>query len=308
MIPKKTTPAVEEIIRYSEAVRRQFIPDEREKIDMGFDDPLSEEGSTPFPFLIKRYPDRAVLIVTERCPVFCRFCNRRRFFGSSREIGDGDFIPILNFIKENPLYEIIISGGEPFLLDNGRIKRFVEMLRKVGIKVIRVSTRAPFTIPDRFDTPTFKLLEDLSPIWIALHINHPDEITQNLAKIVENMRRSGVSLVSQTVLLKSVNDEAYILEELFRELVSLGVKPYYLYQCDEVKGASHFRVPLDRAIELMKELRGRISGLCYPYFVVDGRGGKGKVPLVPNYVIEKNRGRWKLRNYKGEEFIYEWPL
>ncbi len=304
--PLKVTPEIKRVMDTSEGVRRQFTPSPSELEGPGFSDPLGENRNSPVPFVIRNYPDRCVLILTEECPVFCRFCNRRRFYNSKEKLDKKGFEKALTFIRKEGIYEVILSGGEPFLRTDDDIFYFASKLRESGVRVIRISTRAPFTMPERFKKNTLlKALRELSPIWIAIHVNHPDELTEGFKEAVDRLRWSGVSFLSQTVLLKGVNDDPSILEKLFRDLVEMGVKPYYLYQCDEVKGAHHFKVPLPEALRILDNLRGRVSGLCIPQFVVDGREGHGKVPLLPNYVIKKGKAAWVLKGFRGESFIYE---
>ncbi len=305
LLPKKVTSVVERIAKISPAVRAQFEPDERELSGPGYHDPLGEQNNSPLPRLIRSYRDRCVVIVTEYCPVFCRFCNRRRFYGSKESIKREEFLKILDYLKKESIYEVIISGGEPFTVDTETLGSLIEGIKRAGVRVVRISTRALFTIPERINEEVADMLSEFSPVWLVLHINHPDEITPEFESALRVIRRSGSPLLSQTVLLRGINDKSDVLEKLFRKLVEMGIKPYYLYQCDEVKGASHFKVPLPEALKIMEKLRKNASGLCIPYFVVDGRGGAGKVPLVPEAIIEKEKNHWKLKSPKGIEFIYE---
>ena len=294
----------------NDPIRLQAIPraaeiDERLQ-SKGEPDPLKEEGSIPG--LTHRYPDRVLMTVTTFCAVYCRHCMRKRIFSEGERARTKEEIDrMLAYIREHEeVRDVLISGGEPLSLGNEKIEYILEELRKIRhVEIIRFGTRLPVLAPQRFlDEELLCILERYSPIWINTHFNHPKEITDLSAKAVENLLRRGIPVNNQTVLLKGVNDDPRVMLDLMRTLLKIRVKPQYLFHCDPVKGAVHFRTTLDKGLEIMRYLRGRISGMGIPTYAVDLPGGKGKVPLLPNYVLEKDGHRFVFESYAGEAVEY----
>jgi lysine 2,3-aminomutase len=259
-------------------LRLQVIPTAEED-GSGMDDPLAEDEFTPFPNAVHRYPNRLLLVTTNVCGVHCRYCFRKRnwrsppFFFSEW----GELEGYLD--SHGEVDDLLISGGDPLLMPLGCLERILVMARNAQLKVIRLGTRVPVVLPSRVDKDLLRLLESHAPLWICLHINHPRELTEELGMAVEALSRSGCVLVSQTVLLKGVNNSVDILASLFMGLLAMGVKPYYLFQCDPAPGTAHFCVEVEEGRCIMKVLWGRVSGLAYPHYAMDLPGGGGKVLL-----------------------------
>ena len=272
----------------------------------GEPDPLREEGDIPG--LTHRYPDRVLMSVTTFCAVYCRHCMRKRIFSQGERVRTKEEIDrMISYIREHEeVKDVLISGGEPLSLGNEKIEYILRELRKIEhVEIIRFGTRLPVLAPQRFfDERLLDILEKHSPIWISTHFNHPKEITELSAKAVENLLRRGIPVNNQTVLLKGVNDDPEVMLELMRSLLRIKVKPQYLFHCDPVKGAIHFRTSVDKGLEIMRYLRGRISGMGIPTYAVDLPGGKGKVPLLPNYVLEREGDRFVFESFSGEAVEY----
>lgn len=291
-------------------IRLQAIPRAVE-VDEGVQskgepDPLREEGDIPG--LTHRYPDRVLLSVTTFCAVYCRHCMRKRIFSVGERARTKEEIDrMISYIRtKEEVRDVLISGGEPLSLGNEKIEYILRELRKIKhVEIIRFGTRLPVLAPQRFfDSNLLDILERYSPIWINTHFNHPKEVTELSAKAVDNLLRRGIPVNNQTVLLKGVNDDPKVMLELMRTLLRIKVKPQYLFHCDPVKGAVHFRTSVDKGLEIMDFLRGRISGMGIPTYAVDLPGGKGKVPLVPNYILRREGDRFLFRSFSGETVEY----
>lgn len=282
-----------------QAVPRVVEVDERVQ-SMGEPDPFKEEGQIPG--LTHRYPDRVLLNLTTFCAVYCRHCMRKRIFQAGERSRTKEEIDrFVEYIRAHrQVREVILSGGEPLSLSNEKLNYILSRLREIPhVEIIRISTRLPVLAPQRFfDRDLLKILEKHSPIWINTHFNHPVEITEESAEAVDNLLRHGVPVNNQTVLLKGVNDTPQVMLELMRKLLKIKVRPVYLFHCDPVKGALHFRTSLETGLEIMEYLRGRLSGIGIPTYAVDLPGGKGKVPVSPNYIVDK----------EGNTYIFRSPL
>ena len=273
----------------SSPIGRQAIPSLDELTGSGDADPLNEGGNALTPAFIQRYPGRGVFLVNAECAMYCRFCNRRRLVGKgwNPAIYREETLDYLEKAKD--IWEVIISGGDPFMMPPEELGYILSRLRGMGKAVIRISTRIPAVCPQRLEEDHYEALEKHSPLWVIIHINHPDEISPAFVEAVTRLRKAGSVLVSQSVLLRGVNDCPHILGALFEGLVRLGVKPYYLFQLDEVKGAGHFKVRIEKGIEIMRALRSAVSGLAIPHYALDISGGLGKVPVDYRY-LEEGRG------------------
>lgn len=285
---------------------RQCVPDPRELLDNGLIDPLGEENLSPVPAVIHRYPDRVIFLVSGSCASYCRFCTRKRKVGckdlslSFRELRDG-----IDYIAATPqIRDVIFSGGDPLLLPDSVLGDLLARVHAIPhVDIIRIGTRVPVTLPERVTDKLCTLLRRFAPIYLNTHFNHPRELTQEAAVACAKLADSGVVLGNQTVLLRGVNDRPELIIELFRGLLKMRVRPYYLHQMDLVRGTEHFRTSIQTGLDIMKSLRGPVSGLANPYFVIDLPGGKGKVPLLPEDV-QREGERLLIRTDTGERVEY----
>ena len=295
-----------------DAIWRQCIPDIRElEDDTQIADPLAEDQLSPVPGLIHRYPDRVVLLVSNRCPVYCRFCMRKRHVGG--EEGDVPFDPgtlekALEYIRSTTaIRDVILSGGDPLMLDEVSLQMILSRLRAIRhIKIIRIGTRIPVTLPERVTPELCSLLSRYHPLYINTHFNHPAEITAASARACGLLANAGIPLGNQTVLLRGVNDDIPVMRDLMTGLLDIRVKPYYIHQMDLIKGTSHFRTPVSRGLEIIRALRGHVSGMAVPHYVIDLPEGKGKVALLPE-PVEREGDMLILKTYQGERVAY-WDI
>lgn len=281
------------------------VPAEANEGDNEFADPLGEEAYSPVPGLVHRYPDRVLLSVASICPVYCRYCTRRRYVGRPQHVNHQAWWDYLAAHKE--IREVIVSGGEPLTLSDDALKRLLGKIRSNDhVQVIRLSTRTPAVLPFRITRKTADMLAGFQPLFVLTQFNHPAECTLEAFRAVEKLRMAGIPILNQMVLLRGVNDHAGIITDLGRKLLIMGIKPYYLHQMDAVKGTAHFRVGLGRGIGIMRELRSQTSGMAVPKYVIDLPEGGGKVSLAPNYVIEYTEtGAW-LAGTDNRLHRYEW--
>ncbi len=286
-------------------IRGQAVPSIEELGGGGQKDPLAEQLYSVTPALLKRHPNRAVFLVSSECAMYCRFCNRKRLAGKGwePEIYRKDS---LRYIERDPdIDEIILSGGDPFMLTPKEIGFILSELRRMKkIKTIRISTRVPVVFPEGFTKSHLREIEKHSPLWIVIHINHPREVSPEFLEIVKKIRETGNMLISQTVLLRNINDCPYVLLKLFNMLIASGVKPYYLFQLDEVLGTSHFKVQLGKGIEIMRTLRRLGSGLAMPQYALDIPGGLGKIPVDHVYVRGPTRKKVPVESTTGHIGTY----
>jgi len=293
-------------------IRRQAIP-RVEEIHLSKNemvDPLGEDKHSPVPGLVHRYPDRVLLLVTDQCAVYCRYCTRRRLVGShERSITQGNFEEVLRYLKSHrKVRDVLLSGGDPLLLENERLEEILSRLRALPhIELLRIGTRAPVTLPQRITGGLVRMLKKYHPLMISIHFTHPKEITDAVRRACNELADGGIPLGSQTVLLKSINDKPYIMKKLVQELLKIRVRPYYIYQCDLAMGTEHFRTSVATGIQIIEKLRGHTTGYAVPTYVVDAPGGGGKIPLQPDYVVSRGKGKIALRNYEGKIFEYSEP-
>ncbi|MBM3308730.1 MAG: lysine 2,3-aminomutase [Candidatus Altiarchaeales archaeon] len=287
---------------------RQCVPDLRELTDpIGMEDPLHEDKDSPVPGLTHRYPDRVLLLISNQCAMYCRFCTRKRKVGDpAKRITKEQIMQGINYIRAHPkIRDVILSGGDPLLLKDGMLEFILRQLRKIShIEVIRIGTRIPCALPQRVTPELCNMLKKYHPLYINIHFNHPDEITPESMEACEMLADAGIPLGCQTVLLKGVNDSPKVMKELMHKLLKMRVKPYYIYQCDLARGVNHFRTKISKGLEVISALRGHTSGLAVPHYVVDAPGGGGKIPVQPDYVVEKNEKEIVLRNYAGKNYTY----
>jgi lysine 2,3-aminomutase len=293
-------------------IRRQAIP-RIEEIHLSKNemvDPLGEDKHSPVPGLVHRYPDRVLLLVTDQCAVYCRYCTRRRLVGShERSITQGNFEEVLKYLKSHrKVRDVLLSGGDPLLLENERLEEILGRLRALPhIELLRIGTRVPVTLPQRITGGLVRMLKKYHPLMISIHFTHPKEITETVRRACSELADGGIPLGSQTVLLKGINDKPYIMKKLVQELLKIRVRPYYIYQCDLAMGTEHFRTSVATGIQIIEKLRGHTTGYAVPTYVVDAPGGGGKIPLQPDYLVTRGKGKIVLRNYEGKVFEYPEP-
>jgi lysine 2,3-aminomutase len=293
-------------------IRKQVIPTDAELVPFHgmMVDSLGEEAHSPVPGLVHRYPDRVLMLVTTQCASYCRYCTRSRIVGDPHaQFSSTDAERQLRYLRDHPeVRDVLLSGGDPLTLSPAVLERLLARLREIEhIEVIRIGSRVPVFMPMRVDDQLTEMLQKYHPLWLNIHVNHPNEITVELAEATDRLARAGIPLGNQSVLLAGVNDCVNIQRQLVHDLVCLRVRPYYLYQCDLVAGAGHFRTPVAKGVEIIESLRGHTSGYSVPTFVVDAPGGGGKIPVMPNYLLSQGEHSVALRNYEGYIARYEEP-
>jgi lysine 2,3-aminomutase len=293
-------------------IRLQCVPRAEEAIEVPGDlrDPLGEEAHEVAPHLVQRYPDRALLLATDRCSVYCRFCTRSRMVGQGGGTRSLERLePAFAYLEAHPeVQDVIVSGGDPLVASTERLSAILDRLARIeSIGTVRVATRAPVTLPMRVDDALCRALRTHPSVWVMTHFNHPKELTPRAREACTRLVDHGVPVMNQTVLLAGVNDHSATLETLFRGLVRWRVRPYYLLQADPVRGTGHLRTPIAVGERIMGELQGRLSGIALPKLIVDTPGGKGKVPHGPSWVVGRAPGRTTFRTFRGEEVDYVDP-
>jgi len=294
----------------------QILPEERL-------DPIGDESHSPVKGIVHRYPDRVLFKPANVCAVYCRYCFRREQVGPKEDnkaniLSAQERSAALNYIRAHPeIWEVILTGGDPLVLSPRQLGEIMQALRAIDhVKVIRIHTRVPIADPQRITPALLDALTDTAPthtdqsvssskaLYIALHINHTQELTPDVRAAIKALHEHGISLLSQSVLLKGINNEAAILADLYRQLVALHVKPYYLHHPDLAPGTSHFRLSIQEGQKIMRALRGHLSGLCQPTYMLDIPGGHGKVPLTPCALETLPTGGYNVTDYKGTSHTY----
>lgn len=293
-------------------IRRQFIPTEKELVpfDAGMADSLGEDAHSPVPGLVHRYPDRVLMLVTTQCAAYCRFCTRSRMVGDTHIMfNTATYERQLEYIAATPeIRDVLISGGDPLTLPQALLERLLRGLREIPhVEIIRIGSRLPVVLPQRITPELVEMLGQYHPLWMNIHFNHPKEITPEVELALKRLANAGIPLGSQTVLLAGINDCPNVIKALTHKLVKNRVRPYYLYQCDLVQGAGHFRTPVSKGIEIMESLRGHTSGYAIPTYVIDAPEGGGKVPILPNYMLSMSDTKVVVRNYEGFITTYSQP-
>jgi lysine 2,3-aminomutase len=296
----------------NDPIRKQAVPcfEEMTMGGMGEEDPLEEKRDSVVPGLVHRYPDRVLMVLTDICPMFCRHCTRKREWEHGGWVRKEEEIELmLDYIRNNPrVRDVVISGGDVLTLSTSRLERVLYKLRKIEhLEIIRIGSRYPVVLPQRIDDELCDMLSNYGPIWFNTHFNHPNEITPEAARACDKLLRAGVPVNNQTVLLRGINDSVATQLELAHKLLKIKVRPYYLFQCDEVQGTEHLRTPVETGIQIIEGMRGHTSGLAVPSFVIDLPSGGGKVPLQPDYVLSHTRERLILRNYQGRIITFRNP-
>jgi lysine 2,3-aminomutase len=302
------TPYFADLIKEKgDALYRQVVPDacELDESD-GAADPLSEDEDSPVPSIIHRYPDRVLFLVSHLCASYCRFCTRKRKVGDPGKIHPRHIEDGVEYIRSHAeVRDVIVSGGDPFMLGDRKLESILKLLRGIPhVEILRIGTRIPCFLPQRITPELAAMLKKYHPLYVNVHFNHPDEITEEAARALNLLADAGIPLGNQAVLLKGVNDDPAVIKRLMQKLLAVRVRPYYIYQADYVKGTAHFRTTVEKGIEVMQALRGWTSGLAVPYYVIDAPGGGGKIPILPNYIQSISDEQVVLRNYAGELFVY----
>ena len=282
------------------AAETHISPEERR-------DPMNEDGQMPVPGIVRRYPDRVLFLVTNVCASYCRYCTRARLVSNAQHY---NFRPSyeegLDYIRKTPaIRDVLLSGGDPLLLPDHKIDFLIKELRTIPhVEFIRIGTRVPIFLPQRITQDLCNIFAQYGPIWLSIHTNHPKECTQEMKQACKKLLTSTVVLGNQSVLLRGVNDDPQVMRSLCHKLISFGVHPYYLHQCDLVAGNSHFRTSVKKGIEIIEQLRGHTTGYAVPQYVIDTPGGKGKVLIHPETIVRVTDSGYILRNFRGEECLY----
>lgn len=290
-------------------LRLQCIPRKNELVVGKNDmiDPCGEDHDTVVPNLVHRYPDRVLLLATTRCAVYCRYCTRRRLVGRREvDISQENLEAIYSYLRKNKkIRDVLISGGDPLLLEDSRLESILRQLRAIRhIEIVRIGTRIPVTLPMRVTESLVSMLRRYHPLYVNIHFTHPREITPEVRQACGLLADAGIPLGSQTVLLRGINDQPSIIKRLVHKLLEIRVRPYYLYQCDPAVGIGHFKTPISKGVEIIQSLRGFTTGCAIPTYVIDAPGGGGKIPVGPNYVLGYENRVMRLRNYAGGIYHY----
>ncbi len=293
-------------------IRLQVIPQGRElqAFEGMMADSLGEDAHSPVPGLVHRYPDRVLMLLTTQCASYCRYCTRSRIVGSPvLNFSQADFDRQIDYLQRTPqVRDVLLSGGDPLVIAPRILENVLRRLRAIDhIEIIRIGTRVPIFMPQRVTEALCAMLRQFHPLWMNVHINHAKEITPEVSHALAMLADAGIPLGNQSVLLAGVNDSVEAQRELVHKLVRNRVRPYYLYQCDLVEGAGHFRTTVSRGIEIIEGLRGHTSGYAVPTYVIDAPGGGGKVPVMPQYLISQSPGTVTVRNYEHRTFVYHEP-
>lgn len=291
------------------SVRMQGIPSKYENM-AHYDnlDPMGEEYTNPAGAITRRYPDRLIINVTNECAMYCRHCQRRRNIGECDTPSDKKLVQeSIDYIRDNEeIRDVLITGGDPFTLPTDYLEWIISELRSVEhVEVIRVGSRTPVTMPQRIDDKLVNMLKKYHPLYVNTHFNSPKEITEESKRACERLSNAGIPLGNQAVLLNGINNNKYVMRLLNQELLKIRVRPYYIFHAKHVKGTSHFNTSVDDGIEIMEYLRGYTSGLAIPTYIINAPGGKGKTPILPQYLISRGKGYIKFRTWEGEIIDYE---
>jgi lysine 2,3-aminomutase len=290
-------------------IRRQVIPriEETRTAAWEMSDPCGEDGHSPVPGLVHRYPDRVLFLVTDRCASYCRYCTRSRLVSNAAGY---DFHPEFDkqiaYIESQPaIRDVLLSGGDPLLFSDEKLDHLLGRLRRIPhVEFLRLGTRIPIFLPQRITPELCAMLKKHHPLFLSIHSNHPRELTTEVRDALGRLADAGIPLGNQSVLLHEVNDDVTVMRALLHKLLMCRVKPYYLYQCDLITGSAHLRTSVRKGLEIMKALRGQTTGYALPQYVIDAPGGGGKVPINPDYILQRNANRVVIRNFEGKVFEY----
>lgn len=292
----------------ADPLRRAVVPSGLELVRSEGEarDPLGEDRHTVAPGLVHRYPDRVLLLATDTCATYCRYCTRSRWVGRHDTGGDDRWTAAIEYIEAHPeVRDVLISGGDPLTLSDNALNRLLARLRRIRhVELIRLGTKTPVVIPQRITGALVRTLRRYHPLFISIHFTHPNELVDDVRIACARLADAGIPLGSQTVLLRGINDDVATLRRLFTGLLRFRVRPYYLYQCDPILGAAHFRTTVQQGLGIISGLRGHISGYAVPAYVVDAPGGGGKIQLLPDACVARDERGLLLRNFAGEVFRY----
>jgi lysine 2,3-aminomutase len=287
---------------------KQCVPSPLELQDpYGFDDPLNEEEQSPVPGLVHRYPDRVLMCVSNSCATYCRFCTRKRKVGNPVVTYSQErLLEQIQYVENTPaIRDVLLSGGDPFLLSDERIEFLLQKLRAIPhVEVLRIGSRVPCVLPQRITPKLCSILKKYHPLYVNVHFNHPLEITEDSSRACGLLADAGIPLTSQSVLLRGVNDDPTVMKNLVQKLLTIRVRPYYIFQIDLVRGTYHFRTQVETGLNILASLIGHTSGLAVPRYVIDSPGGGGKIPIQPNYIQSIDEDKIVLRNYEGKTYVY----
>lgn len=310
-LPLRITPYYLSLIYDSEpgsSLRRTMIPTGSELIitEEEQSDPLNEIGSSPVPGIVHRYPDRALFTVTQFCSSYCRYCTRSHSVGKLGHLTKIEWDRAFRYLeKHTEIRDVIISGGDPLTMNDSRLEYLLSSLRSIKhIEILRIGTKVPVVLPQRITPRLVSMIRRYNPLFMSLHFTHPDELSPETRKACGRLADAGIPLGSQTVLLKGINDDPEVMKSLMQKLLTVRVRPYYIYQCDLIPGSSHFRTTVEKGIDIIENLRGHTSGYAVPQFVIDAPGGGGKIPILPAYVVESGPEKWVLRNFRNKKYTY----
>ncbi|MDD2943287.1 MAG: KamA family radical SAM protein [bacterium] len=300
---------------FNQPLRRTHVPVGDEFIrHAGEDpDPLGEDHHTVVPGLVHRYPDRVLFLTTGFCSTYCRYCTRSRMVGETNgeySFSTSQWERAAQYIEAHPeIRDCLLSGGDALSISDDKLEWLLARLRRIPhLEFIRIGSKIPVVMPQRITKNLCRMLKKFHPLWMSIHYTHPDELTREAREAAGRLADAGIPLGSQTVLLKGINDNSLTLKNLFHGLLTMRVKPYYLYQCDPVSGSAHFRTSVEKGLEMIRELRGHTTGYAIPQFVVDAPGGGGKIPLLPDYVMGRDGDDLLLTNFEGGTYRYPDPL
>ena len=294
-------------------IRKQIVPrlEEMQAFTAMMEDSLAEDRHSPVPGLVHRYPDRVLMLITTQCASYCRYCTRSRIVGDpGATFSRAEFEMQIEYIRRTPqVRDVLLSGGDPLVLAPKILDEILSRLRDIPhVEIVRIGSRVPVFLPMRVTQELTDMLQKFHPLWLNIHVNHPNEISLELVEACDKLTRAGIPLGNQSVLLAGVNDCVHVQRKLVQDLVRIRVRPYYLYQCDLVEGAGHFRTPVAKGIEILEGLRGHTSGYAVPAYMIDAPGGGGKIPVMPNYLLSMSDHKIVLRNFEGYVTTYEEPI
>jgi len=306
--PALISDALQNRCKASEAIAKQFMPSTKELTSTvgEFTDPIGDAQHSPLKGIIHRYPNRILLTPSVNCPSYCRFCFRKARVGQEKALTPTEINSALTYIEDHPeIEEVILSGGEPLTLPVKLLNDiFIKLDQIEQVKVIRVHTRIQLTGSTAHLQKLIQISWPKKQFFVVIHCNHPDEVDQNLINLTTLIKKSGGVVLSQSVLLKEINDSVPVLKKLFNKLIHHGVVPYYLHHPDLVKGAGHFRVSLSHGMELMKTLRGEIPGYAIPQYILDLPGGLGKIPVNRDWLVKIDKNSYKATSPFGKKITY----
>jgi lysine 2,3-aminomutase len=291
-------------------IRRTMIPVHNELIlsQEEMADPLGEENQSPVPQLVHRYPDRVLFLTTGVCAAYCRYCTRSHMVSKKDKVHAriAEWDTALDYIRMHPeIRDVLLSGGDPLTLSDARLEYLLSRLRAIPhVEIIRIGSKVPVVLPQRITASLIQMLRKYHPLFMSIHFTHPEEITPEVQYACNMLADAGIPLGSQTVLMKGINDRVEIMKNLYHLLLKMRVRPYYLYQCDPIPGSAHFRTPVEKGLDIIRGLRGHTSGYAIPHLVIDSPGGGGKIPILPNYIEERNEEGYVLKNYQGKRYLY----